>query len=215
MSWEETSQRKHCLLKYEILKSFVAYNRKMLRNVSNHWQTMPHGFLAFGHKVSLLHPKAQLLRQVATSFQTPSVVAWASYQIRKLRVAHAPGMPGTFSPLPRVNDPDMHHGTCVTHVPWCMPGSLTSGFSFEVGGGKNVPGIPGACATRNFTYLARGPWHIYCCPATCPARPLWVISPQHTGISFWTDSNADKAIFKMCSSISSNFMPLFCILTWI
>ena len=23
-----------------------------------------------------------------------------------------------------------------------------------------VPGIPGACATRNFTYLARGPWNI-------------------------------------------------------
>ena len=44
-----------------------------------------------------------------------------------LRVAHAPGMPGTFSPPPRVSDPDMHHGTCVTHVPWCMPGSLTSG----------------------------------------------------------------------------------------
>ena len=38
----------------------------------------------------------------------------------KLRVAHAPGMPGTFSPPPRVSDPDMHHGTCVTHVPWCM-----------------------------------------------------------------------------------------------
>ena len=46
----------------------------------------------------------------------------------KLRVAHAPGMPGTFSPPPQVNDPDMHHGTCVTHVPWCMPGSLTSDF---------------------------------------------------------------------------------------
>ena len=29
---------------------------------------------------------------------------------------------------PRVSDPDMHHGTCVTHVPWCMPGSVTSGF---------------------------------------------------------------------------------------
>ena len=37
-------------------------------------------------------------------------------------------MPGTFSPPLRVNDPDMHYGTCVTHVPWCMPGSLTSGF---------------------------------------------------------------------------------------
>ena len=32
-----------------------------------------------------------------------------------LRVAHAPGMPGSFPPPPRVSDPDMHHGTCVTH----------------------------------------------------------------------------------------------------
>ena len=37
-------------------------------------------------------------------------------------------MPGTISPPPRVSDPDMHYGTCVTHVPWCIPGSLTSGF---------------------------------------------------------------------------------------
>ena len=54
----------------------------------------------------------------------------------KLRVMHAPGMPGTFSPPPRVSDPGMHHGTCVvaiwspsasseiavTYVPWCMTG---------------------------------------------------------------------------------------------
>ena len=46
----------------------------------------------------------------------------------KLRVAHAPEMPGTFSPPPRISDPDMHHGTCATHVLWCMSGSLTSGF---------------------------------------------------------------------------------------
>ena len=30
----------------------------------------------------------------------------------KLWVAHAPGMPGTFSPPPRISDSDMHHGTC-------------------------------------------------------------------------------------------------------
>ena len=60
--------------------------------------------------------------------------SWASCQIRKIAGAHAPRMPGTFSPSPQVSDPDMHHGTCVTHVPWCMPGSLTSG-SFEIGGG--------------------------------------------------------------------------------
>ena len=49
----------------------------------------------------------------------------------KLRVAHAPGMPGTFSPLARVSDPDMYHDTCVTHVPWCMSGSLISGFQWS------------------------------------------------------------------------------------
>ena len=53
---------------------------------------------------------------------------------------------------PLVSDPGMHHGTCFTHVPWCMSGSLTRG------GGENVAGIPGACATHNFAYLVRGPW---------------------------------------------------------
>ena len=73
----------------------------------------------------------------------------------ELRIAHAPGMPGTFSrhrlqKKPPVSDPGMHHDTRATHVPWCMSGSLTRG------GGENVPGIPGACASRNFTYLTRG-----------------------------------------------------------
>ena len=43
-----------------------------------------------------------------------------------MRVVHALGMPGTFPPPQRVSVPDMHHGTCVTHVAWCMAGSLTS-----------------------------------------------------------------------------------------
>ena len=54
----------------------------------------------------------------------------------KLRVAHAPGILGTFSPPPKFSDPDMHHGTCVTHVSWCMPGSLTSGFLWSRWRGK-------------------------------------------------------------------------------
>ena len=74
----------------------------------------------------------------------------------KLRVAHALGMPGTFSPSLRVSDPDIHHGTCVRHVSWCMPGLPTSCF-VEVGGGENVPGIPGTCSTHKFTYLVRAP----------------------------------------------------------
>ena len=83
---------------------------------------------------------------------------WASYQIRKIAGCTCAGNAGTVFPRhrlqrkPLVSDPGMHHGTCITHVPWCMSGSLTRG------GGENVPGIPGACATSNFTYLSRGPW---------------------------------------------------------
>ena len=51
-------------------------------------------------------------------------------------------MPGTFSPSPQVSDPVMHHGTCVTHVPWCMPGSLTSGFLRNRRPGKTFPAFP-------------------------------------------------------------------------
>ena len=74
----------------------------------------------------------------------------------KLQAARAPEMPGTFSPSLRVCEPGMHHGTCVTHVPWCMPGSLSSGF-LSSRWRENVPGIPGACATHKCTYLVRGP----------------------------------------------------------
>ena len=50
---------------------------------------------------------------------------------------------------PLLSDLSMHHGMCITHVLWCMSGTLTRV------GGKN---IPGACAIRNIAYLARGPW---------------------------------------------------------
>ena len=66
----------------------------------------------------------------------------------KLRVVHVPGMPGTFfSPPPLVSDPDMHHRMCVMPVPWCMPGSLLSGFLWRRSRG------------RRFTYLVKGPWN--------------------------------------------------------
>ena len=52
-----------------------------------------------------------------------------------------------------VSDPGMNHDTCVTYVLWLMSGSLTR-F-----GGWNIPGIPGACATRNCKYVVRDPCH--------------------------------------------------------
>ena len=92
----------------------------------------------------------------------------APYQIRKITGAHAPGILGTFPRYrfqrkPLVNDPGKHRGTRVTHVAWCMPGSL-----FRSDGG-NVSGIPGACTTRDFTYLARGPFSN--CVANASRKP--------------------------------------------
>ena len=40
-------------------------------------------------------------------------------------------------PSSRVSNPDMHHGTCVTHMPWCMLGSLTSGLFWSRWRGKH------------------------------------------------------------------------------
>ena len=79
---------------------------------------------------------------------------WVSCQIRKIVGCACTGNTGSAFPRHRlqkkslVSDPGMHHGTCVTHVPCCMSRSLTHDD------GENVPGIPGACATRNFTYLS-------------------------------------------------------------
>ena len=81
--------------------------------------------------------------RVFTAFATRT---WASYQIRKIAGCACAGNAGNVFPRrrfrrkPLFSDPGMHHGTCVTHVPWCMSGSLTCGD------GENVPGIPGACA---------------------------------------------------------------------
>ena len=54
----------------------------------------------------------------------------------KLRDTHALRTPGTVFPPSWVSDPDMHHGACVMNVPWCMPGSLTSGFLWSRWRGK-------------------------------------------------------------------------------
>ena len=53
---------------------------------------------------------------------------WASCQIRNIAICACAGNAGNVFPPPRVSDPDMHHGTWVMHVPWCMPGFLTSYF---------------------------------------------------------------------------------------
>ena len=66
---------------------------------------------------------------------------WASYQIRKNADCARAGNAGTFSLSTTSKEiaswQSRHAPRHVTHVPWCISGSLTRG------GGENVPGILG------------------------------------------------------------------------
>ena len=98
---------------------------------------------------------------------------------------------------PLVSDPGMHHGTCVTHVPWYMSGSLTRGRW------ENVPGIPGACATHKFTYLVRGPWKRF--PRYCRYWPISLAKQK------------DHQLYTLLSQIAikiATAMPSVTIIVW-
>ena len=111
-----------------------------------------------------------------------------------LRVAHALGMLVTFSPPLRVSNPDMHRGTCMTHVPWCMPGSLTSGFLRSRWGGKRSPH---SRCMRNLQFYVTG------------KRPMETYS-SNTAITFgnfylnawWKVSKSARAIAPVGSYVS-------------
>ena len=82
--------------------------------------------------------------------------SWASYQIRQIAGCACAGNAGNVFPRRRiqrklrVSDPGMHYGTCVTHVPWCMSGSL-----YPQWWGKRSRHSR-RMRIRNLTYLARG-----------------------------------------------------------
>ena len=113
---------------------------------------------------------------------------WASYQIRKIAGCACAGNAGKVFPRrrfqknPLVSDPGMHHGTCVTHVPWYMSGSLTCGD------GENVPGIPRACAPA-FLLI----WQ----EAHCPIDMRW-----------WTDSALVQVM--VCRLAPSHYLNQCC-----
>ena len=110
---------------------------------------------------------------------------------------------------PLVSDPDIQHGTCVMHVPWCMSGTLTPG------GGENVPGIPGACATRNFPYLARGPCYIGLCYSG--TRLYWTYISNYPDIlPPWTLRRwpPDLCLWAWCLSWHFVTHSSWCCLLW-
>ena len=140
-------------------------------------------------------------------------VPWASYQIRKIAGCACAGNGGNVSPRrqfqrkPLVSDPGMHHGTCVTHVPWCMSGSLTCDD------GENVPGIPGACAPAILRIWQEAHWRIlidtflclilqYTDSKVCATHDEWI---------WWFDLMS-KNLFRICLHrfILCQFFPSTC-----
>ena len=79
----------------------------------------------FTHNISRMHYGLPNLDHV-----------WAPCQMRKIAGCACAGNAGNVFPAPQIRDPDMHHGTCVTHVPWCMLESLNCVFLWSWWRGK-------------------------------------------------------------------------------
>ena len=101
-------------------------------------QRFKHIIYSEGVSIFICYPTQELWKYKSWTY---TIDKWQCYgplaRHVTLRVAHAPGMPGRFSPPSRVSYPDMHHCTCMTHVPWYMPGSLNSGSLYFRSRGKH------------------------------------------------------------------------------
>ena len=89
------------ILTINMISGIVYFRETILESSQNGSETIPRN-----------HKRHQCCKHLSNG-------SLAIYEI--LRVAHAPGVMGTFSPPMRVSDLDMHHGTCVTHETWWMP----------------------------------------------------------------------------------------------
>ena len=109
----------HC----EVLFQMICSNNKIARPQTSPPILAPHNWV--------IHALTKSLRQGHDIRWL-----WVSCQIRKVAGCACDGNTGNVSPPPRVSVPDMHHGTCVMHVPWCMQGSLTSSILWSRWRGK-------------------------------------------------------------------------------
>ena len=163
-SWYCNYNWSNMLFHSSVIQIIKFYSHLWVNNWKPHIGIFPGGHLAFRQHgrlrwkattAALLYPIFWLQGHIPNQnslwdfFKIPRwyrPTPWASYQIRKIAGCACAGNAGNVFPRrrfqrkPLVSDSGMHHGTCVTHVPWCMSGSLTCGD------GENVPGIPGACA---------------------------------------------------------------------
>ena len=82
-----------------------------------------------------------------------TVICWLYPTLNKFYLILSYLIPATAGKQSRHASWQVRDARAVMHA-----GVANSRFPLNSAEGGNVPGIPGACATRNFTYLVRGPW---------------------------------------------------------
>ena len=107
-------------------------------------------------------------------------VPWASCQIPKIVCRACAGNAGNVLPPPRFSDPDMHHGTCVTHAPWCMPGSLTSDFLWS---------------PRHSRRMRNPQFYVSC------KRPMQKCQAHMSWLRHWHSDNSEKTLKDICNIV--------------
>ena len=121
---------------------------------------------------------------------------WASYQTRKICGCACAENAGNVFPATA----GKRSRYASRHVRAAMYAGIANWqFPLKSAAGENVPGIPGACATHNFTYLVRGPCsivpvNIECCQAWCGGRNTLVdwSADMHSPLYFLPEENALK-----------------------
>ena len=172
-------------LSHSILGNDIVYHINECRNISrdlDHWKCRLISYNVFNFFFFLGGAVEGSLKETCvtprTSYQTRKIANCIRRECREHFPRHR------LQRKPLVSDPGMHHGSCIKHVPWCMSGSLTRG------GGENVACIRGACATRNFTYLVRGP---YSAVVIVVEKERWTRRARSEGVLLITVDFRDSA----------------------
>ena len=145
-----------------LLWHFALHSRPLsaARSIMVATNRLPHALLCIA--VTWMGPDEQLLpvgwhsKPPVLSSTTPPR---ASCHIRKIAGCACAGNAGNVFPATDFKgNRELAIPACITARALrmeCMSGSLSRGD------GENVPGIPGACTTRNLTYLARDPYNSF------------------------------------------------------
>ena len=92
--------------------------------------------------------------------------------------------------IPLVFDPGMHQGTCVTHVLWCILGSLTCG------GGKTFPALPGHAHPQ---FYVSGKRPITVRNQGISSNGINLIIPEYPGLSIGRLNNCTDMFNDICT----------------